>query len=147
MKILMERPNHPSKRRKTAAAVGLFVFIAVAVYVIAVAKDQWFSLALTGIALVVYFMVNRDPVLRERVADIWRGESRALLITGILLAVLVPFPLRTDPYLLHVFVMIGISIILALGLNFRWDRLAYLTWGSRLSMVLALMRLRCWRST
>ena len=42
-----------------------------------------------------------------------------MLITGILLALLVPFPLRTDPYLLHVFVMVGISIILALGLNFQ----------------------------
>ena len=54
MKILMEKPNHSSKRKKTAAAVSLFVFIAVVVYVIAVAKDQWFSLALTGIGLAGY---------------------------------------------------------------------------------------------
>lgn len=119
MTILMEKQTRSAKRRKTAAAIGLMVLIAVVVYMIAVAKDQWLSLAITGIALAGFFVVNRNSALKKRISDTWKGENRALLITGILLAILVPFPLRTDPYLLHVFVMIGISIILALGLNFQ----------------------------
>jgi len=101
------------------AASGIVLAAATVVYLIAVLKNQWLVLGLTALAMATLIAVDRRPGLKRRLGEPLRHEPATLLVVAAILALLAPLPLRRDPYALHVLVMVGISMILALGLNFQ----------------------------
>ena len=100
-------------------ASGILLFLFALLYVVIIAKSQLMVLGAILLAAAVFFFYHRSPSLKELVSRILAKERATLLILGFALAVLAPLPLRRDPYTLHVLVMTGISMILALGLNFQ----------------------------
>jgi branched-chain amino acid transport system permease protein len=105
--------------RRKLAAVGILLAGGAVVYLIAVLKNQWAVLALTALAVVVLISVDRQPAVRRRLVEPLTRERGTVLVAAAILALLAPLPLRGDPYSLHVLVMVGISMILAIGLNFQ----------------------------
>ena len=100
-------------------ASGILLFLFALLYVVIIAKSQLLVLGAILLAAAALFLYNRSPNLKEHVSRILAQEHTALITLGFALAVLAPLPLRRDPYTLHVLVMAGISMILALGLNFQ----------------------------
>lgn len=106
------------KLLQKTSAVFLLVGISLVIYLIAVVQNQWLVLGLGALAVGAAVILNRKPALKSRFKVIWNGEKSTLIVVGVLLAIIAPLPLRGDPYILHILIMVGISMILAIGLNF-----------------------------
>jgi ABC-type branched-subunit amino acid transport system permease subunit len=71
------------------------------------------------IALALLFANSRIAGFRIMLAGALLRDSKILTWIAILIAIIVPLTLRSQPYIIHILVIAGISIILALGLNFQ----------------------------
>ncbi len=111
----LERPGLP--RRLLASAILLF--LSALLYVVIIAKSQALVLGAVLLGGAVSFLVGRSAPLKGRFSRVLAEERVTIVIFGLALALLAPLPLRRDPYTLHVLVMTGLSMILALGLNFQ----------------------------
>jgi ABC-type branched-subunit amino acid transport system permease subunit len=101
------------------AAIGILLAGSAVVYGIAVLKNQWAVFSLIALAVAALIAIDRKPALKRRLGEPIQRERGTLLIAGTILALLAPLPLRGDAYTLHVLVMVGVSMILAIGLNFQ----------------------------
>jgi branched-chain amino acid transport system permease protein len=101
------------------AAIGILLTGSGVVYGIAVLKNQWAVLSLIALAVAALILIDRQPALKRRLGEPIQRERGTLLIAATILALVAPLPLRGDPYTLHVLVMVGVSMILAIGLNFQ----------------------------
>jgi len=98
----------------------LLLFVVVAsVYLVVVYENV--ITTLVGLLLVagIFFGYSRFPKLKEIVNAGIKKDKVYLIITGIVLALIIPLTLRTQPYIIHILIIAEISIILALGLNFQ----------------------------
>jgi ABC-type branched-subunit amino acid transport system permease subunit len=116
---MVERSGASSAAMRKLTAAGLVLASFGVVYLIAVLKNQWIVLGLTVFAVAALILIDRRPALKRRIGEPWAHERRLVFALGGVLALIAPLPLRTDPYVLHVLVMVGISMILAVGLNFQ----------------------------
>ena len=88
-------------------------------YGILVVENQ-IAILTGGIILVVLVVAGlKSQKVRSLFSNSLTKEKKTLLIAGIILTVVLPLFLRSEPYLLHILVSSGISIILALGLNLQ----------------------------
>jgi ABC-type branched-subunit amino acid transport system permease subunit len=101
------------------AAIGILLAGSAVVYGIAVLKNQWAVLSLIALAVAALIVIDRQPALKRRLGEPIQRERGTLLTTAAILALLAPLPLRGDAYTLHILVMVGVSMILAIGLNFQ----------------------------
>ena len=114
-----ESPGKTAYLTRKLAALGILLTSSGAVYAIAVLKNQWIVLGLSVLTVAAMIMIDRRPTLKRRIGEPLRQERGLLLVSATVLALAAPLPLRGDPYTLHVLVMVGISMILAIGLNFQ----------------------------
>jgi branched-chain amino acid transport system permease protein len=117
-KLVFAPPAQKPALRKLAA-VGILTTGFLVVYLIAVLRDQWIVLGLTGLAVAALIVLDRRPAWKWELTDLFARERSVVVVSAAILALLAPLPLRRDPYILHVLVMVGISMILAIGLNFQ----------------------------
>jgi len=97
----------------------LLVLASAAVYAI-VAYDHIvvtiLSLAI-GVGIAVAY--SKIPAVRDAIRHSAQKDKLVLLLTGLAIAIIIPLTLRSQPYIIHIFVIAEIFIILALGLNFQ----------------------------
>jgi len=98
----------------------ILLFVVVALVYALVASD---NVVVTLLCLVIgaglFFAYSRIPSLRDNIKNAIRKEKAILLIITFALALAIPLTLRSQPYIIHIFVIAEIFIILALGLNFQ----------------------------
>ena len=98
----------------------IFVVIAAGLVYAVVVYDKINVIAISlGIALVLLLAYSRITSFRALLMEGFHKDSKILIAIAILLAIVVPLTLRSQPYIIHILVIAGISIILGLGLNFQ----------------------------
>lgn len=96
----------------------LFVVVA-SVYLIVVYENVITTLIGLLLGAGIFFGYSRFPKMKEMINAGLKKDKLFLFITGLILALIVPLTLRTQPYIIHILIIAEISIILALGLNFQ----------------------------
>ena len=98
--------------------ITLFVVVA-SVYLVVVYENL--ITTLVGFLLIagIFFGYSRFPKVKETINAGIKKDKVILIITGLVLAFIIPLTLRTQPYIIHILIIAEISIILALGLNFQ----------------------------
>lgn len=100
-------------------APAVLLVVAGLVYTIVAINNNIATVVSVVIAAALLFVYSRSPRIKEIVGGAVSTNSRIMLWMGVIIAVIVPLTLRSQPYIIHILVIAGISIILALGLNFQ----------------------------
>lgn len=96
----------------------LFVVVAL-VYALVAYDNVVVTLLCLLIGTSLFLAYSRIPSLRDNIRDAIRKDKVILLVLSFVLAIAIPLTLRSQPYIIHIFVIAEIFIILALGLNFQ----------------------------
>ncbi|PKO05882.1 MAG: branched-chain amino acid ABC transporter permease [Chloroflexi bacterium HGW-Chloroflexi-3] len=97
----------------------LLIVVVASVYLVVVYENVITTIAGLLLGVGVFFGYSRYPKLKESVNDGIKKDKVYLIITGLILAFIIPLTTRTQPYIIHILIIAEISIILALGLNFQ----------------------------
>lgn len=98
----------------------LFLIVSIALVYVIVVYDKLVVIAISLIiAMALFFMYSRISGLRSLLTNAFKQDSKLLIGIAILIAIIVPLTLRSQPYIIHILVIAGIYIILALGLNYQ----------------------------
>ncbi|MHB8808168.1 MAG: branched-chain amino acid ABC transporter permease, partial [Anaerolineaceae bacterium] len=111
--------SHPRSVLSRIIAPVFLVMAAGLVYALVVYE----SAVVTGVSLIIalalFFGYSRISRLKTILSEAISLDAKYLIWVGIIIAIIVPLTLRSQPYIIHILVIAGISIILALGLNFQ----------------------------
>lgn len=99
--------------------IFLLIIISTLVYSIVRYENIVITLIAVIVGVVIFVGYSKLPNLREAIKETIANHQKLLLISGLLILLAIPLTLRTQPYIIHIFVIAEISIILALGLNFQ----------------------------
>ena len=97
----------------------LLIVVVASVYLVVVYENIITTIAGLLLGVGVFFGYSRFPKLKEIVNFGIKKDKLYLIITGLILAFIIPLTIRTQPYIIHILIIAEISIILALGLNFQ----------------------------
>ncbi len=115
-KILQKSPI--DLKSKFIAGISTLI-VAALFYAILVIDNQMITIGGGAILAVIAVMVSKKQNFRVTFTNIFTSEKKMIMIIGILFMLLLPLTLRKQPYLMHILITSGISIILALGLNLQ----------------------------
>ena len=115
-KILQKSPI--DLKSKFSAGI-IAILVAALFYAILVIDNQVITIGGGAILAVIAFFVSKKQNFRVTFIQTLTTEKKLILIIGILFILLLPLTLRKQPYLMHILITSGISIILALGLNLQ----------------------------
>jgi ABC-type branched-subunit amino acid transport system permease subunit len=108
-----------ARAARVAVVVGAEAAAAALSLVFLTARAAPALLAPIAAAAAIAVAAARAPRLRAAIAGAFRGERSAALATAAVLLLALPLLLRRDAYSLHILVVTGIQVILALGLNLQ----------------------------
>jgi len=109
-----------SKKILSRLITPILLFVVVAsVYLVVVYENVITTLVGLLLGVGMFFGYSRIPKLKEIVNTGIKKDKIVLIITGLIIALIIPLTLRTQPYIIHILIIAEISIILALGLNFQ----------------------------
>lgn len=113
--------EHSQARSVLSIALTLFLLIIIVglVYAIVVTGNYFVMFACLIVGITLFYGYSRSSKIKAIVGETITNNPKVLLWAGIILAIIIPFTLRSQPYIIHILVISGISIILALGLNFQ----------------------------
>jgi ABC-type branched-subunit amino acid transport system permease subunit len=111
--------SQPRSLLSRIIAPVLLVVAAGLVYTIVVFESAVVTAVSLIITVALFFGYSRISGLKTMLAEAVSRDSKFLIWVGIVIAIIVPLTLRSQPYIIHILVIAGISIILALGLNFQ----------------------------
>jgi len=119
METKLNLQNKPNWFVSKLIAIGVLLLFSALLYVVSLKGTQTQIIAVLVLVAVGFLAYMRIPAFKARVSAAMAREKTALLIVGLILAVILPLTLRTEPYLIHILVIAGIYVILAFGLNIQ----------------------------
>lgn len=115
-KLLQKSPI--DLKSKFTAGISILL-IAALFYAILVVDNQIVTIGGGVLFAAIAVLASKNQTFRTIFSKPIANEKKLILIMGILVLLFLPLTLRKQPYLLHILVSSGISIILALGLNLQ----------------------------
>lgn len=110
----------PSSKVITRLMSPLFILlIGALIYVVVVYENLILTVGSLVVAAALWIGYSKLPAVRTAFYQAVNQDRWILLILCGLIATAIPLTLRTQPYIIHIFIIAEISIILALGLNFQ----------------------------